>query len=64
MKREARLRKQAIPAMELGASDDLLVPCHINALRNRIQEAHARKKAIGRARRSMIKEKRETRNTG
>ena len=64
MKREARLRKEGIQAMELGAFDDLLVPLDINALHNRIQEAYARKKAIVKARRSMIREKRETRNAG
>lgn len=62
MKREARLRKEAIQAMELGAFDDLLVPVDTNALHNRIQEAYARKNAIVKARRSMIREKRETRN--
>ena len=64
MKREARLRKEAIQAMALGAFGDLLVPLDVNALFNRIQEAYARKKAIVKARRSMIREKRETRNAG
>ena len=54
----------SIQAMELGAFDDLLVPLDITALHNRIQEAYARKKAIVKARRSMIREKRETRNAG
>jgi DNA-binding NtrC family response regulator len=54
----------SIQAMELGAFDDLLVPLDTNALHNRIQEAYARKKAIVKARRSMIREKRETRNAG
>ena len=64
MKREAWIRKEAIQAMQLGAFDDLLVPLDINALHNRIHEAYARGEAMVKARRSMIGEKRETRNAG
>jgi DNA-binding NtrC family response regulator len=64
MKREARVRKEAIPAMELGAFDDLLVSLDINALHNRIQEAYQRKQERVKAKRSQIREDRESGITG
>jgi DNA-binding NtrC family response regulator len=42
----------SIQAMRMGAFDDLLVPLDLSALRNRIQEAYARKKEKVRVRRS------------
>ena len=63
-KREARLRKENIQAMQLGAFDDLLVPLDIEALHNRIREAYQRKKQRVKADRSMIREERNQRNAG
>lgn len=39
MKRQARLRRKGILAMQLGAFDDLLVPLDLQALHNRIVDA-------------------------
>ena len=64
MRREAQLRKEGIPAMELGAFDDLQVPLDINTLHNRVQEAYQRKKHRVKAKRSTIRETRESRNAG
>jgi DNA-binding NtrC family response regulator len=54
----------SIQAMQLGAFDDLLVPLDIRALHSRIQEAYARKKERVKAKRSMMREGRASRNAG
>ncbi len=64
MRREARLHKEGIQAMQLGAFDDLLVLLDIQALHNRIGEAYQRKKQRVKADRSMIREERESCNAG
>lgn len=64
MKRQARLRRKGILAMQLGAFDDLLVPLDLQALHNRIGDACQRKKQRVKADRSMIREARNQRNDG
>jgi DNA-binding NtrC family response regulator len=50
----------SIQAMQLGAFDDLLVPLDIHALQKRIQEAFKRKKERVKAKRSAIREERDS----
>jgi DNA-binding NtrC family response regulator len=64
MKRQARLRRKGILAMQLGAFDDLFMPFDIQALHNRIVDACQRKKQRVKADRSLIREERNQRNTG
>lgn len=64
MRRAARLRKEGIQAMQLGAFDGLMVLLDIQALHNRIGEACQRKKQRVKVARSMISEERENRNAG
>jgi DNA-binding NtrC family response regulator len=54
----------SIQAMQLGAFDDLLVPLDISALHSRIREAYQRKKQRVTAKRSQIREDRESGTTG
>jgi DNA-binding NtrC family response regulator len=54
----------SIQAMEMGAFDDLLIPLDIHALHSRIREAYKRKKKRVKAKRSSMKEGRESRTSG
>jgi DNA-binding NtrC family response regulator len=54
----------SIQAMQLGAFDDLLVPLDISALHSRIREAYQRKKERVKAKRSRIRDDRESGTTG